>query len=105
MLCITELLPPGKTPLPSDNLAVQWYYMTYHCADRHEYVKLGKKLSNEMIEMLTAYFQSLFAQRKSDGALSLCIRAKRTIANDIHKKGEARCTNHELCDAREHERG
>jgi hypothetical protein len=40
MLCITELLPPGKMPPPSDKLTVQWYYMTYHKADQHKYVKL-----------------------------------------------------------------
>ena len=28
MLRIAELLPPGITPLPSNKLAVQWYYMT-----------------------------------------------------------------------------
>ncbi len=42
MLRIAELLPPGKMPLPSEKLTVQWYYMTYHCTDRAEYVKSGK---------------------------------------------------------------
>jgi hypothetical protein len=42
MLRITELLPPAKTPLLSDKLVVQWYYMTYHKADRTKYVKSGK---------------------------------------------------------------
>ena len=69
MLRIAELLPPGGTPLPSEKLAVQWYYMTYHRADRAEYVKSGKKLDDEMIETLSAYFQSLFAQHKIDGTL------------------------------------
>jgi hypothetical protein len=55
MLHTTELLPPGKTPPPSKKLAVQWYYMTYHKVDWHEYVKSGKKLSDTTIKTLTAY--------------------------------------------------
>jgi hypothetical protein len=42
MLRIAKLLPAGKTPMPSEKLALQWYYMTYHRADRAEYVKSGK---------------------------------------------------------------
>ena len=110
MLRITELLPPGETPPPSDKLAVQWYYMTYHKADRHEYVKSGKKLSDETIETLTAYFQSLFAQRKNDGTLErfeverIRNRAKRILASDIREKREARRSNHARREARERER-
>ncbi len=107
ILCITELLPTGKTPPPSDKLAVQWYYMTYHRADRHEFVKSGKKLSNETIELLTAYFQSFFAQRKSDGMLEraevdrLKNRAQRTLAKSLRKQREARCTDYAYHKARE----
>ena len=68
--------------------------MTYHCADRHEYIKLGKKLSNEMIEMLTGNFQSLFAQRKSDGML------KRTEVDRL-KNGAQRTRAKSLCKQRE----
>jgi hypothetical protein len=106
MLRIAELLPPSETPLPSEKLAVQWCYMTYHKADRAEYVKSGKKLSYETIETLSAYFQSLFAQRKNDGTLErheverLRNRAKRALANDIRKKREARRSNHARCKTR-----
>jgi hypothetical protein len=65
MLRIAELLPPGETTPPSEKLPVQWYYMTYHRADRAEYVKSGKKLSDETIETLSAYFQSLLLNAKS----------------------------------------
>ena len=34
MLRIAEELPPGEQPPPSDKLALQWYYMTYHSKDR-----------------------------------------------------------------------
>jgi hypothetical protein len=111
MLRITELLPPGETPPPSEKLAVQWYYMTYHRADRHEYVKSGKKLADETIESLSAYFQSLFAQRKIDGTLEryeverLRKRAQRTLASDLREKREARRPTHARRETRERERG
>jgi hypothetical protein len=111
MLRIAELLPPGETPPPSEKLAVQWYYMTYHRADRAEYVKSGKKLSDETIEMLLAYFQSLFAQRKIDGMLErheierLRNHAKWTLANDPREKREAPCSSHARREVRERERG
>ncbi len=69
MLRITEQLPPGKKQPPSEKLALQWYYMTYHRSDHTEYVKSGKKLSAETIKSLTEYFQALFAQKKADGSL------------------------------------
>ncbi len=65
MLCITKLLPTGETQTPSEKLALQWYYMTYHRADRAKYVKSGKKLASETIESLTNYFQALFSQTKN----------------------------------------
>jgi hypothetical protein len=85
--------------------------MTYHRADRAEYVKSGKKLADETIETLSAYFQSLFAQRKIDGTLErheverLRKRAKRTLANDISEKREARRLSRARRETRERERG
>ena len=85
--------------------------MTYHRANRAEYVKSGKKLADETIETLSAYFQSLFAQRKIDGTLErheverLRNRAKRTLANDIREKREACRSNHARRETRERERG
>jgi len=111
MLRIAELLPPGETPPPSDKLAVQWYYMTYHPADRAEYVKSGKKLADETIDTLSAYFQSIFAQRKIDGTLEryeierLRSRAKRTLKSDLREKREARRSTHARREMRERERG
>ncbi len=69
MLCIAKLLPAGKMPTPSEKLALQWYYMTYHRADRAEYVKSRKKLASKTIKSLTNYFQALFSQKKIDGTL------------------------------------
>ncbi len=101
MLCITELLPLGETPPLSDKLAVQWYYMIYHYADWHEYVKSGKKLSDKMIKMLMAYFQPLFAQRKSDGTLEraevdwLKNQAQQTLAKSLHEQCEDKARKRE----------
>jgi hypothetical protein len=44
MLRIAKLLPASEMPTPSEKLALQWYYMTYHCTDSAEYVKSGKKV-------------------------------------------------------------
>ncbi len=111
MLRIAEELPPGKKPPPSDKLALQWYYMTYHRNDRVEYVRSGKKLSDETIDTLTAYFQSLFAQRMNNGTLEraemdrLRNRAKRSVKAEIRGKREARRTEHARCYSRKRERG
>jgi hypothetical protein len=84
--------------------------MTYHRANRAEYVKSGKKLADETIETLSAYFQPLFAQRKIDGTLErheveqLGNRAKRTLANNIREKREARRSNHAPRETRKPER-
>ena len=75
MLRITEQLPPGEKQLPSEKLTLHWYYMTYHRLDCAEYVKSGKKLSNETIKSLTEYFQSLFAQQKADGSSDALLSA------------------------------
>jgi hypothetical protein len=96
MLRIAKLLPAGETPTPSEKLALQWYYMTYHRADRAEHVKSGKKLASERIKSLTNYFQALFSQKKIDGTLEraeidhLRNRTKKPLVSDLHKKHEAR---------------
>ena len=111
MLRIAEELPPGKKPPPSDKLALQWYYMTYHRNDRLEYVRSRKKLSDETIDTLMAYFQSLFAQRMNDGTLErakmdrLQNRTKRSMKAGIRGKRKARRTEHACRYSRERERG
>jgi hypothetical protein len=96
MLRITELLPAGETPPPSEKLVLQWYYMTYHCADRAEYVKSRKKLASETIKSLTNYFQAHFSQKKFDGTLErakidrLRHRAKKRLASNLREKRKDR---------------
>ncbi len=85
--------------------------MTYHRNNRLEYVRNGKKLSDETIDTLTAYFQLLFAQRMNNGTIKraemdrLRNRAKRSVKAEICGKPEARRTKHARCYSRERERG
>jgi hypothetical protein len=60
MLCITKLLPKGDIPMPNAALQVQWFYMSFHCSDHAEYVRSGCKLSDEMLQTPTKYFESIF---------------------------------------------
>ncbi len=60
MLCITKLIPKGDIPEPNDTLQVQWFYMSFHCSDRTEYVRSGRKLDDETLQTLAEYFESIF---------------------------------------------
>jgi hypothetical protein len=78
MLCIAKLLPAGNIPKPSDKLALQWYYMSYHKNDREKLVLSGKMLDDKTIESTTTFFQALFEQKKLNGTIERqeadCIR-------------------------------
>ena len=80
MLRIAELLPAGDIPKPSDELSLQWYYMSYHKNDREKFVLSGKTLNDETIESVTTFFQALFEQRKLDGTI------ERQEAERLHKR-------------------
>jgi len=69
MLRVAELLPAGDFPKPSDALALQWYYMSYHKSDREKYVLGGKTLKDATFESVTTFFQVLYEQKKGDGSL------------------------------------
>jgi hypothetical protein len=69
MLCITKLLPEGDLPPPNTALQVEWFYMSFHCSDHAEYVRSGRKLSNEMLQTLAKYFESIFLARISYGSI------------------------------------
>ena len=62
MLCIPELLPAGDMPNPSNKLALQWYYMSYHKADQDKFALSSKMINDETIESITTFFQALFEQ-------------------------------------------
>ena len=62
MLRVAELLPAGDFPKPSDALALQWYYMSYHKSDRKKYVLGEKTLKDATFESVTTFFQVLYEQ-------------------------------------------
>jgi hypothetical protein len=88
MLCITKLLPEGDLPTPNATLQVQWFYMSFHCLDRVEYVCSGRKLSNETLQTLAEYFESIFLAWISDGSIQrkyneqLCLAAKPELCHE-----------------------
>jgi hypothetical protein len=69
MLQVAELLPTGNIPKPSDELSLQWYYMSYHKNDHEKLVLSGKLLNDETIKSVTSFFQALFEQRKLVGTI------------------------------------
>ena len=56
--------------------------MTFHRSDRTEYLRSGRKLCDEMLASLTAYFESGFEARVADRSLrklrdeQVCVQAQ-----------------------------
>ena len=69
MLRIAQMLPEGDIPTPNAALQVEWFYMTFHRSDRAEYLRSGRKLCDETLASLAAYFESGFDARVADGSL------------------------------------
>ena len=69
MLCISKLLPAGDIPPPNTALQVEWFYTSFHKSDRLEYVRSGRKLSNETLDSLVEYFKVIFNAKLGDGSL------------------------------------
>jgi hypothetical protein len=69
MLRITNLLPKGDRHPPNAVLQVEWFYMSFHHSDCAEYVCSRRKLSNEMLQTLAKYFESIFLARLSNGLI------------------------------------
>ena len=63
------MLPKGDIPMPNSALQVEWFYMTFHRSNCAEYLRSGRKLCNEMLASLAAYFESGFDARVADGLL------------------------------------
>jgi hypothetical protein len=89
MLHITKLLPKGDIPKPNDTLQVQWFYMSFHCSDRAEYVRSGPKLNDETLQTLAEYFESIFLAQFGDGSIQrkhdnqLRAAAKRELCREL----------------------
>jgi hypothetical protein len=69
MLHITKLLPEGDLPPPNAALQVEWFYMSFHCLDCADCIRSGCKISNEMLQTLAEYFESIFLAWISDCSL------------------------------------
>jgi hypothetical protein len=68
MLRIVQMLPEGDIPTPTAALQVEWFYMTFHHSDRAEYLRSGRKLCDETLASLAAYFERGFDARVADGS-------------------------------------
>jgi hypothetical protein len=100
MLCIAEILPAGNILKPSDALALQWYYMSYHKSDREKFVLGGKTLKDATNETVTKIFQALYEQQKLDGLLDRQ-EVERLKKRLLHKALEdLRCKVHDATDDR-----
>ena len=54
------MLSEGDIPNPNTALQVEWFYMTFHRSNCAEYLRSGRKLCNETLTSLAAYFESGF---------------------------------------------
>ena len=63
LLRISENLPACNIPAPNVELQVEWLYMSFHKSDHAD------KLSQETLQSLAQYFQSIHDARVSDGSL------------------------------------
>jgi hypothetical protein len=70
MMRVTGLLPKGNIPMPNKQLQVEWFNFTFHKSDCVEYVQSGRKLSNEMLQTVAEYFQSIHETCESNGSLT-----------------------------------
>jgi hypothetical protein len=88
---IIKLLPKGDIPTPNAALQVQWFYMSFYCSDHAEYVRSGRKLSNETLQTLAEYFKSIFLARISDGSIQrkydeqLCLAANHELCHELEE--------------------
>ncbi len=54
------MIPERDIPTPNAALQVEWFYVTFPCSDRVEYLRSGCKLCDETLASLAAYFESNF---------------------------------------------
>ncbi len=86
-----KLLSEGYLPPTNAALQVEWFYMSFHCLDCAEYVCSGRKLSNETLQTLAEYFESIFLARISDDLIQrkynkqLCLVAKCKLCHELEE--------------------
>ena len=63
--------------------------MTFHHNDRAEYLRSGRKLCDETLASLAAYFESSFDVRVADGTLrklrdeQVCVKARNEYRHEL----------------------
>ncbi len=67
---VPGLLPEGNILMPSEQLQVEWFYMTFHKSDCAEYVQFQCKLSNKMLQTIAEYFQLIHKTCENNGSLT-----------------------------------
>ena len=91
MLHITKLLHKGDIPTPNATLQVQWFYVSFHHSDCTEYICSGCKLSNEMVQTLAEYFESILLAWISNGLIQrkydeqLCSAANDKLCHELEE--------------------
>jgi hypothetical protein len=91
MLRIMKLLPEGDIPTPNAALQVQWFSKSFHCLNCKEYIRSGRKPSNEMLQTLAEYFESIFPARISNGLIQrtynkqLCLAANHKLHHELEE--------------------
>ncbi len=75
---------------PNQALQLEWFYMSFHKADRAKYVESGRCLIEEMLESLAEYYDNIFNTQVADGSLmkKRKCQIETRIKRDMH---------HELC--------
>jgi len=91
--------------MPNESLTLEWFYMTFHKAERNQFITSGRRLADETIESITEYFELLYNIKKSSGKL------QKQLEQRDHKKYEAQrgsnkhrtSRSRNYCDDRNHD--
>jgi hypothetical protein len=52
-------------------LQLKWFYMYFHSMDRANYVESRLRLSNEVIESVTEFFENIYKSQVANGSLAM----------------------------------
>ncbi len=63
--------------------------MSFHCSDRAEYVRSGRKLNDETLQTLAEYFKSIFLAQFGNGSIQWKHDDRRCKARALPRAGGA----------------
>jgi hypothetical protein len=102
MLQITKALPAGNWSKPSEALALEWFYMSFHKNNRNKFVTAGRKLDTKTFKLVTEFFEAQFTTNKNNGMLECMelehikkraqLKLKKELCNKIRAHEDERCT-------------